>query len=95
MKRYVIERQIPGASELGEAELAKIAVASNAAVDSLQVPYRWITTYVAGDKFYCIHEAEDAEAIREHASRGGFPADTVAIIAHEFGPHTAELVEPS
>ena len=46
-------------------------------VASLGVPYRWITSYVAGDKIYCIHEADDEEAIREHARRGGFPADVV------------------
>ncbi|WP_068275852.1 DUF4242 domain-containing protein [Aldersonia kunmingensis] len=93
MKRYVIEREIPGASELDEEELAKIAVESNAAVASLQVSYRWITSYVAGDKLYCIHEAEDADAIREHARRGGFPADVVSVVANEFGPHTAELAD--
>lgn len=93
MKRYVIEREIPGASELGEADLAKIAAESNAAVASLQVPYRWITTYVAGDKLYCIHEADDADAIREHARRGGFPADVVSVVANEFGPHSAELAD--
>ena len=54
------------------------------------VPYTWVTSYVAGDKIYCVHEADDAEAIREHARRGGFPADVVSVIANEFGPHTAE-----
>ncbi|MDT5180461.1 MAG: hypothetical protein QOJ95_4659 [Mycobacterium sp.] len=91
MKRYMIEREIPGASELTEAQLADIARTSNTVVDSLGVPYRWITSYVAGDKIYCVHEAEDDEAIREHARRGGFPANTVSVIANEFGSHTAEL----
>ena len=53
------------------------------------MPYRWITSYVAGDKIYCVHEADDEEAIREHARRGGFPANAVTAIANEFGPHTA------
>jgi hypothetical protein len=89
MKRYVIEREIPGASELSEAQLAEIAAKSNDVVASLGVPYRWITSYVAGDKIYCVHEADDEEAIREHARRGGFPANAVTAIANEFGPHTA------
>ena len=89
MKRYVIEREIPGASELSEAQLAEIAAKSNDVVASLGVPYRWITRYVAGDKIYCVHEADDEEAIREHARRGGFPANAVTAIANEFGPHTA------
>ena len=89
MKRYVIEREIPGASDLSEAELAAIAGKSNDVVESLGVPYRWITSYVAGDKIYCVHEADDEDAIREHARRGGFPANSVSVIANEFGPHTA------
>jgi hypothetical protein len=92
MKRFLIEREIPAASELTEAKLAQIAEKSNAVAASLGVPYRWITSYVAGDKIYCIHEAEDEEAVREHARRGGFPANVVMPVAHEFGPHTAQLV---
>lgn len=89
MKRYVIERQIAGAADLSQEELAAIAGKSNTVVDSLGVPYRWITSYVAGDKIYCIHEADDEDAVREHARRGGFPADAVTVIANEIGPHTA------
>jgi hypothetical protein len=92
MKRYVIEREIPGASELSEAQLAEIAAKSNDVVASLGVPYRWITSYVAGDKIYCVHEAEDEDAVREHARRGGFPANAVTVVATAFGPHTAEQV---
>ncbi|MFF0546450.1 DUF4242 domain-containing protein [Nocardia thailandica] len=86
MTRFVVEREIPGAADLTEAQLADIATTSNAAVASLGVPYTWITSYVAGDKIYCIHEAEDAEAILEHARRGGFPANRVTAVANEFGP---------
>jgi hypothetical protein len=89
MTRFLIEREIPGASELTEEQLAQIAAKSNNVVASLGVPYRWITSYVAGDKIYCVHEAEDEETIREHARRGGFPANSVSVVANEFGPHTA------
>ena len=90
MPRFIIEREIPGASDLTEAQLAGIAQKSNATVESLGVPYRWITSYVAGDKVYCIHEADDEDAIREHARRGGFPANVVSVIANEFGPGTGD-----
>jgi len=90
MKRYIIEREIPGASALSEAELAEISKKSNTTVASLGVPYRWVTSYVAGDKVYCIHEADDEDAIREHARRGGFPANVVSVIANEFGPGTGD-----
>ena len=92
MKRFIIEREIPGASELTQAQLAEISRTSNAAVASLGVPYTWINSYVAGDKIYCVHEADDAEVVLEHARRGGFPANTVSVVANEFGPHTAEHV---
>ena len=90
MKRFIIEREIPGASELTEEQLAEISKTSNAAVASLGVPYTWVTSYVAGDKVYCVHEADDEETIREHARRGGFPADVVSVVANEFGPQTAD-----
>jgi len=93
MQRFVIERDITGAGDLTEQDLAAIAEKSNTAAASLGVPYRWITSYVAGDKVYCVHETDDEETIREHARRGGFPADVVAVVANEFGPQTAELVK--
>jgi Protein of unknown function (DUF4242) len=86
MQRFLIEREIPGASELSREDLAGIAAASNAVVDGLDVPYTWVTSYVAGDKVYCLHEAESAEVVLEHARRGGFPANTVSVVANEFGP---------
>jgi len=92
MQRFIIEREIPGASELTPAQLADIAKTSNEAVASLGVPYTWVNSYVAGDKVYCVHEAEDADTILEHARRGGFPANLVSPVANEFGPQTAELV---
>ncbi len=91
MTRFVIEREIPGAKDLTQDQLAEIAQTSNEAVASLGVPYTWVTSYVAGDKIYCVHEAEDAETILEHARRGGFPANAVNAVANEFGPHSATV----
>ena len=76
MQRFMIEREIPGASELSQSDLADIATALNAVVESLGVPYTWVTSYVAGDKVYCVHEAEDAAVIASSATtrpsgRGG------------------------
>ena len=92
MPRFLIERGIPNAKDLTRDQLAEIARTSNDAVDSLGVPYTWVTSYVAGDKIYCLHEADDVETILEHARRGGFPADLVSVVANEFGPQTAEQV---
>ena len=95
MQRFIIEREIPGAGDLTQAQLAEIARTSNAAVGSLGVDYTWVNSYVAGDKIYCVHEADDAETILEHARRGGFPANLVSVVANEFGPQTAELLPTS
>ena len=84
MKTYLIEREIPGASQLTDEELRGITSTSNDAVASLDKPYKWLHSYVAGDKMYCVHQAESAEVIREHARRGGFPANLVAEVASVF-----------
>jgi hypothetical protein len=76
MKRFIIEREIPDASELTHEQLAEISKTSNEAMASLGVPYRWVNSYVA---------------IREHARRGGFPCNAVSVVANEFGPQTADL----
>ena len=89
MKRFIIEREIPGAGQLTEEQLAEIAKTSNAAVDSLGVPYKWVTSYVAGDKIYCVHEAESADVIRRHSYEAGFPADKVTEVTAIIGPATA------
>ena len=86
MKTFLIEREIPGAAGLTHDQLRGITSTSNDAVASLDKPYKWLHSYVAGDKVYCVHEADDEEAIREHARRGGFPADLVVTVAAEFGP---------
>ena len=61
-----------------------ITTTSNDAVDSLKKPYTWLHSYVAGDKIYCFHQAENAEVIREHAKTGGFPANLVVEVASVF-----------
>ena len=50
---------------------------------------QWIRSFVTDDKIYCLYLAGNAETIREHARRGGFPANSIAVVANEFGPHTA------
>ena len=89
MPQFIIERNVEGASTLSTSELADIAAKSNEVVAGLGVPYTWITTYVAGDKLYCVHETAEIDTIREHARRGGFPADLVTVVSAEIGPSSA------
>lgn len=91
MPKFIVERNIPGAEQLTRGELRDISKKSNAVVDGLGVPYVWHLTYAAGDKLYCVHEADSAEAIYRHAKEGGFPADLVAEIKSTFGPETANV----
>lgn len=92
MPRYLIERNIPGASNLSAEQLRDISAKSNQVVDGLGTPYTWLTSYVAGDKIYCVHEAENAETIYRHAREGGFPADLVTEVSAEIGPATAKAM---
>ena len=89
MPTFIIEREIPGADKLTAAELKDISAKSNEVVAGLGVPYKWVTSYVAGDKIYCVHEAPSADVIRKHAERGGFPANKVTLVASVIGPNTA------
>jgi hypothetical protein len=89
MKTFVIERDIPGASRLTADELKGISAKSCDVVAELGVPYKWITSYVAGDKIYCVHQAESADVIYRHAREGGFPADKVTEVTAIIGPQTA------
>lgn len=89
MPTFIIEREIPGADKLSPAELKEIAAKSNAVVAGLGAPYKWVTSYVAGDKIYCVHEADSAAVVERHAREGGFPANKVTEIAAFIGPATA------
>ncbi|MFD2052867.1 DUF4242 domain-containing protein [Mesorhizobium calcicola] len=89
MPTFIIEREIAGADRLSANELKEISARSNQVVAGLGVPYKWLTSYVAGDKIYCVHEAESAEIVERHAREGGFPANKVTEVAAFIGPQTA------
>ena len=90
MKRYIIERCIPGAGNLTAEELQAISKTSVAVISVLGKPYHWVQSFVTNDKIYCIHEAESEEEIREHARCGNFPVDSIEEIKAIIDPATAE-----
>lgn len=90
MKTYVIEREIPGASKLTAAQLKGISQTSCSVLKEMGPRIQWVHSYVAGDKIYCIYKAENADLIREHARKGGFPANSVTEVANVISPATAE-----
>ena len=91
MKKFVIERQLPGAGKLTPEELKNIAQASCNVIVGLETPYHWIQSFVTDDKLYCIHIAESEEIVREHARRGGFPINSVAEVKSVIDPCTRSM----
>ena len=78
MKKYIIERNLPGAGALSQAELLGASQNSSEVIDDLENALQWVQSYVTGDKIYCVYLSPTEELIREHARRGGLPADAIA-----------------
>jgi len=89
VQRYLIEREIPGASKMTPEELRGGAAKSNAVLRELGPDIQWVHSYVAGDKVYCIYQAPSEALIREHAAKSGFPATRITPIATVIDPTTA------
>ena len=89
MHRYVIEREIPGASKMTAEELRAAAAKSNAVLHELGPDIQWVQSYVAGDKLYCIYNARSVDLIKLHAARSGFPANRITPVAAVIDPTTA------
>ena len=90
MPQYLIERNIPGAGKLSDAELKAISQKSCSVLNQMGPQIQWVHSYVTGDQIYCVYRAANEEMIREHARQGGFPADRVSEIAATIDPTTAE-----
>jgi hypothetical protein len=88
-QRFVIERDIPGASKMTAEQLRDAARQSNAALKALGPDIQWVQSYVAGDKIYCVYNAASEALIREHAQKSGFPANRITPVAAMFDPTTA------
>lgn len=90
MKTYVIEREIPGAGKLTAEQLKSISQTSCAVLKEMGPKIEWLHSYVTGDKIYCIYKAENEELVREHAKKGGFPANSIAEVSTVISPATAK-----
>ena len=88
MPKYVIERELPGAGQLGPEELKGISEKSNQVLASLGPDITWLTSYVTEDKIYCVYTAPDPDIIMEHARCGGFPADRISQVSEVIDPST-------
>jgi hypothetical protein len=90
MPKYVIEREIPNAGKLSAEELQAISQQSCSVLNQLGPSIQWVHSYVTDDKIYCIYVAPNEELIREHATRGGFPANHISEVKQVIDPTTAE-----
>ena len=90
MPKYVIERELPGAGSLTRDELKEVAKKSNGVLKELGPQIQWIESYVTDDKLYCVYMAPDESLVREHAKRGGFPANSVKEVRTIIDPRTGE-----
>jgi hypothetical protein len=89
MPKFLIEREIPGAGKLTPTELQAVSQKSCGVLRSMS-QVQWVESYVTDDKIYCVYIAPNEQAVRDHASKGGFPANRISAIRRMIDPTTAE-----
>ncbi len=90
MPKYVIEREIPGCGDWPADQLKAVARTSCGVLSEMGPQIQWLESYVTGDTIYCVYIAPDEAAVREHARKGGFPANRVSHVRAMIDPTTAE-----
>jgi hypothetical protein len=90
MPKFVIERELAGAGKLPKNELQAISQKSCGVLQNMGPRIQWIQSFVTDDKIYCVYIAPDETTVREHAQKGGFPANNVARVLSVIDPTTAE-----
>jgi len=90
MPKYIIEREIPGAGSMSEETLKGISQHSCGVLQSMGPQIQWVESYVTDNKIYCVYIAPTESAVREHAQKGGFPANSVCEVKTIIDPTTAE-----
>jgi hypothetical protein len=90
MPKFLIERDIPGIGKFSPSEFQAVSKKSNDVLEALGSSIQWIQSYATDDKLYCVYIAPDAELVKEHARRGGFPANRVSQVRAGIDPTTGE-----
>ena len=90
MPKYVIERDIPKVGQTSAKDLMAISQKSCSVLTDMGPKIQWIHSYVTGDKIYCVYHAENADLVREHAKRGGFPANRIEEVKAIIDPASSE-----
>ena len=90
MPQFVIEREMPGVGQLGQADLRGASQTSCSVLRDLGPDIQWVHSYVTDDKIYCIYRAPSEDLIRQHAQQGGLPANKISRVRSVIDPTTAE-----
>jgi hypothetical protein len=90
MPKYIIEREIAGAGSLSACRLRGLSQTSRGVLREMGPEVQWVESFVTDDRVYCVYIAPNEEVVREHANRGGFPANRISQIRATIDPTTAE-----
>jgi hypothetical protein len=90
MPKYIIERELPGAGELGDDQIQGISQKSCQVLNDLGPQIQWVESFVTDDKIYCVYIAPNKEMIEKHAQKGGFPANKISQVRRKIDPTSAE-----
>jgi hypothetical protein len=90
LKTFVIEREITDAGKLTPEQLKEISKTSCSVLTELGPDIKWLQSYVTGNKIYCVYQGTDEKIIREHAKKGGFPANSVSEVSAVISPETGQ-----
>ncbi len=91
MRRFVIERDMPGVGTLAREQMREAAQRSNSVLHDLGPDIQWVESYVTPDKVYCVYLAKDEALVRKHAEISGFPADKISEVSRVIDPTTAAM----
>ncbi len=90
MPKFVIEREIPGAGKLTPEQLKAVSQTSCGVLREMGPQIQWVQSYVTDNTIYCVYIAPDEATVREHARKGGFPANKVSQVRVQIDPTTSE-----
>jgi hypothetical protein len=89
MHTYVIERDIPGAGKFTPEQFKAISEKSCGVIKEIGSSIYWDHSYVTENKIFCIYKAESIDLVKEHAAKGGFPANYIYEVENVISPATA------
>ena len=90
MPKYIIERELQGAGDLGDDQIQGISQKSCQVLGELGPQIQWVESFVTDDKIYCVYIAPNKEMIEKHAQEGGFPANKISQVRRRIDPTSAE-----